>query len=397
MSELSKRIIILGGGFGGLYTALRLSEFSWENSHKPEIVLVDKSDRFLFSPLLYELVTGELQSWEIAPPFEELLADTKIHFHHGCVNQIDLEQSQVQLDNGKNLTYDKLVLALGGQTPLDFVPGAKEYAIPFRTLEDAYRLAQRLKELEQSQLDKIRVVVVGGGYSGVELACKLADRLGERGRIRIVEMSESILNTSPEFNRNAAKKALEERLVWLDLETKVEEITAETISLVYKGQVDPIPVDLVLWTVGTKVSDFIKSLSLPQNRAGKLVTNSFLQAENHPSIYVLGDLADCRDKDGQLVPATAQVAIQQADYCAWNVWASIMGRPLLPFRYQGLGEMMTLGIDNATLSSMGVKMDGTLAYLARRLLYLYRFPTLKHRLAVGFNWLSRPVLELFLS
>lgn len=397
MSELSKRIIILGGGFGGLYTALRLNELSWENSHKPEIVLVDKNDRFLFSPLLYELVTGEMQSWEIAPPFEELLADTNVHFHQGCVTQIDLSDAQVHLDNGQNLSYDKLVIALGGQTPLDFVPGAKEYAIPFRTLQDAYRLVQRLKELEQSKPEKIRVVIVGGGYSGVELACKLADRLGEKGRIRIVELSESILNTSPEFNRSAAKKALEERLVWLDLETKVEEITADTISLVYKGQVDTIPVDLVLWTVGTKVSDFIKCLPLPQNQAGKLVTNSFLQAENHPSIYVLGDLADCRDQDGQQVPATAQVALQQADYCAWNLWASIMGRPLLPLRYQGLGEMMTLGIDNATLSSFGLKLDGNLAYLARRLLYLYRFPTLKHRLAVGFNWLTRPVLELFLE
>ncbi|ACK71509.1 FAD-dependent pyridine nucleotide-disulphide oxidoreductase [Gloeothece citriformis PCC 7424] len=397
MSELSKRILILGGGFGGLYTALRLDEFSWSNSHKPEIILVDKSDRFLFSPLLYELVTGEMQSWEIAPPFDELLANTNIRFHHGCVSDLNISDSLVHLDNQETLSYDKLVIALGGQTPLDFVPGAKEYAIPFRTLQDAYHLGQKLKELEQSNSEKIRVVVVGGGYSGVELACKLADRLGERGRIRIVELGEDILNSSPPHNRNAAKKALEERLVWIDLETKIEEITADTVSLLYKGQVDTIPADLVLWTVGTKVSDFIKSLPLPQNRAGKLVTNSFLQAENHPNIYILGDIADCRDKNGQQVPATAQVALQQADYCAWNLWASIMERPMLPFQYQGLGEMMTLGVDNATVNSLGLKLDGTLAYLTRRLLYLYRFPTLKHRLAVGFNWLTQPIMELLLD
>ncbi|MDJ0713730.1 MAG: NAD(P)/FAD-dependent oxidoreductase [Prochloraceae cyanobacterium] len=394
MNEPLKRICIVGGGFGGLYTALRLSELPWENSQKPEIVLIDKNDRFLFLPLLYELITEEMQTWEIAPPFEELLSDTSVKFYQSRVTGIDIESKQVQLENCPNLSYDKLAIALGGKTPLDIVPGAAEHAIGFRSLEDAYRLGERLRELEKSNRDKIRVSIVGGGYSGVELACKLADRLGERGRLRLVERGDKILTRSPEFNRETAKKALESKRIWLDLETEVESVSADTISLRYKGQVDTIPVDIVLWTVGTKVSELIEKLPLQQNKKGLLSINNTLQVVEAPDIFALGDAADCRDATGQQVPATAQVAVQQSDYCAWNIWASMTGRPMLPFRYQALGEMMALGTDNATLSGLGMKFDGTLAYLARRLAYLYRQPTLKHQLTVGFNWVCAPFVEL---
>ncbi|MGL5806425.1 MAG: NAD(P)/FAD-dependent oxidoreductase, partial [Xenococcaceae cyanobacterium] len=125
MIDRPMRICILGGGFGGLYTALRLSQLPWENSQSPEIVLIDKNDRFLFSPLLYELITGEMQTWEIAPPFEELLADTGILFERASVTKIDIESKLIQLDNTSELTYDKLVISMGGKTPLDIVPGAR--------------------------------------------------------------------------------------------------------------------------------------------------------------------------------------------------------------------------------------------------------------------------------
>lgn len=394
MNEQQKRICILGGGFGGLYTALRLSEFPWEDSQKPEIILIDKNEHFLFSPLLYELVTGEMQSWEIAPPFQELLADTEVKFRQNQVQKIDIESKQVHLDNNNFLNYDKLVIAMGGITPLNMVKGAADYAIPFRTLEDAYKLSEKLRQLEQSKAEKIRVAIVGGGYSGVELACKLADRLGKRGRIRIIERGETILSTSPEFNRETAQQALEEKLVWLDLETTVAELSSDTISLKYKEKIDTIPVDLVLWTVGNQVSEFTSALPLKKDSKGRLTTNSFLQAINNSDIYVLGDVADCRDAKAQQVPATAQVAIQQADYCAWNLWASLAEKPLLEFKYQALGEMMTLGADNATLNGFGLKLNGTLAYLTRRLVYLYRLPTWKHQLTVGLNWISRPLWEL---
>ncbi|NJL36843.1 MAG: NAD(P)/FAD-dependent oxidoreductase [Leptolyngbyaceae cyanobacterium SM1_4_3] len=394
MTQQPKRICILGGGFGGLYTALRLSQLPWSKLEKPEIVLVDQRDRFLFSPLLYELLTGELQTWEIAPPYTELLAGTGVHFYQAAVAGIDVQSKQVQLQDGPELSYDRLVLALGGETPLDIVPGAAEHAIPFRTIADAYRLEERLRTLEASDTDKIRVAIVGAGYSGVELACKLADRLKERGRLRLVELTDQILRSSPEFNREAVQKALEDRGVWIDLETKVEALGENTISLEYKGKVDTIPVEVVLWTVGNKVAEVVQNLPLKHNPRGQLVITPTLQAIDYPEIFALGDLAECQDAEGQKVPATAQSAFQQAEYAGWNIWASLTHRPLLPFRYQHLGEMMTLGTEEATFTGLGIKLDGQLAYVARRLAYLYRMPTLDHQLKVGLNWIARPLREM---
>jgi NADH dehydrogenase len=392
------RICILGGGFGGLYTALKLTQFPWTKSETPEIVLVDQRDRFLFSPLLYELLTGELETWEIAPPYAELLANTSIQFIQAEVAGINLDSKQVSIKDASTvLPYDYLVLAMGGETPVDLVPGAAEYAIPFRSIADAYRLEEKLRLLEQSERDKIRVAVVGGGYSGVELACKLAERLGERGRIRLIEATDQLLRTSPEFNRKTAETALQDLKVWLDLETQVESITADSISLEYRQQIDTIPVDIVLWTVGTRVKPVVRDLPLKHNQREQLVITPTLQAVDYPEIFAVGDLAECIDAEGQKVPATAQAAFQQAEYAAWNLRASITGKPLLPFRYQALGEMMTLGKDNATLAGLGVKLDGPFAYLARRLIYLYRMPTLEHQIKVGLNWIMQPVRELLSS
>ncbi|EAW37532.1 NAD(P)/FAD-dependent oxidoreductase [Lyngbya sp. PCC 8106] len=394
MTEQPTRICILGGGFGGLYTALRLNELPWQKSQQPEIILVDSRDRFLFSPLLYELLTGELQSWEIAPPFEQLLQNTNIRFCQQLVTAIDIEAQQVQLSEGEPVTYDYLVLAMGGETPLDIVPGAAEYAIPFRTLEDTYRLEERLRVLEASDRDKIRIAIAGGGYSGVELACKLADRLQERGRLRLIERDQEILRGSPSFNREAAQRALQQRRIWVDLETTVQSIEADSLALEYREQIDTIPVDVVLWTVGTKISPIVQSLPVKHNQRGQVSATTSLQVVDHPEIFALGDLADCKDVDGQTVPPTAQAAFQQADYTAWNIWASLTGRPLLPFRYQGLGEMMTLGTDDATLTGLGIKLEGQMAHLARRLIYLYRLPTLDHQVRVAFNWMTRPLQEM---
>ncbi|MFE4108282.1 NAD(P)/FAD-dependent oxidoreductase [Almyronema epifaneia] len=394
MTQSAHRICILGGGFGGLYTALSLSKLPWLAPHQAEIVLVDQRDRFLFSPLLYELVTEELQTWEIAPPYEELLANTPIRFLQSGVQGLDLAAHQVSLSDGTTLAYDRLVLAMGGETPLNLAAGVADYAIPFRTIEDAYRLKERLRELETSTAEKIRIAIVGGGYSGVELACKLADRLGDRGRIRIVEMATEILQTSSEFNRQAAEKALSERGVWLDLETTVESVTADAIALQYRGQVDTIPVELVLWTVGTRPADAAQGFELKQNQRGQILVEPTLQVVGHSDLFALGDLVACHDASGQQVPNTAQSAIQQADYAAWNVWASLSERPLLPFRYNHLGEMMTLGTHNATLTGLGMKLDGVFAHVARRLAYLYRMPTLDHQVRVGLNWMGQPLRDL---
>ncbi|ESA36259.1 nadh fad-containing subunit [Leptolyngbya sp. Heron Island J] len=394
MAVSNQRVVILGGGFGGLYTALALSKLPWDKVTKPEITLVDQRDRFLFAPLLYELVSDELQTWEIAPPYAELLAGTGIKFHQSGVAGIDAAANSVCLKDDTVLPYDYLVLALGGETPMDMAPGVKEHAIAFRTLNDAYALKERLREIENSDADKIRVAVVGGGYSGVELVCKLAERLGERGRLRIIERGTAILQNSPAFNQKAAQDALTEKGIWIDYETTVTEVGVDTISLEYKDQTDVLPVELVLWTVGNRVNSLVASLPFEKNERQQLKIQPTLQLLNQDHIFAIGDLADGKDADGNMVPTTAQAALQQADYTAWNIWGALTGRPPLPFRYQHLGEMMTLGSDSATLAGLGLKLDGTAAHIARRLTYLYRMPTFEHQLRVGLNWISQPLREL---
>jgi NADH:ubiquinone reductase (non-electrogenic) len=392
MSNSPARICILGGGFGGLYTALRLSQLPWEPQTAPQIVLIDQQDRFLFAPFLYELVTGEMQTWEVAPPFSELLAATSVRFLQAQITGLDPNQKQVYLQESGPLEYDQVVIALGGSQPAPPIPGLKERAFSFRSLTDVTRLKERLKALEQSGAEKIRVAIVGGGYSGVELACKLADRLGERGRLRLIERSDTVLSTSPEYNRLAALAALESKGVWIDYNTEIVSLGAEEMTLRFQGQEETLPVDLLLWTAGTGVSDLIRGLPLPHSDSERLPVNTYLQVQDHPDIYALGDGAVGVDASGQRVPSTAQVAFQQADYCAWNLWASLTGRPLLPFRYQALGEMLALGTDSAALSGLGVKLSGPLAAMARRLVYLYRFPTWEHQVTVGINWLAQPWL-----
>lgn len=386
-------ICILGGGFGGLYTALRLQQLDWGNVQR-KIILVDKSDRFVFTPLLYELLTGEMTAWEVAPTFQDLLQGTNIEFRQGTVESINLATQSVQVSGYEPINYDKLVLSLGGETPIGNTPGVAEYTIPFRNLNDVNRLEGRLRQLETSDQEKIRVAIVGAGFSGVELACKLADRLGEKGRIRLVELGTKILPAAIEFNQTAAQAALSTRKVWIDLETSVKEVTATELALEYREQVDRIPVDVVLWTVGNQANPVVANLVFERNLRGQIKTLPTLQTVDRPEVYALGDLAEVIDADGNKIPATAQSALQQADFAAWNIWSQTLNKPLLPFRYTNLGEMMALGNNSATLSGLGVQLDGTAAYLARRLVYLYRLPTLNHQIQVGLHWIGQPIAQL---
>ena len=385
-------ICILGGGFGGLYTALRLQQLDWGNIQR-KIILVDKSDRFVFTPLLYELLTGEMTAWEVAPTFQDLLKGTNIEFRQGSVESIDLTTQSVQVAGYEPINYDKLVLSLGGETPIGNTPGVAEHTIPFRNLNDVNRLEGRLRQLETSDAEKIRVAIVGAGFSGVELACKLADRLGDRGRIRLVELGTKILPAAIEFNQTAAQTALSSRKVWIDLETKVHEVTATELAMEYREHVDRIPVDVVLWTVGNQVNPVVADLTFERNLRGQIKTLPTLQTVDRPEVYALGDLAEVIDADGNHIPATAQSALQQADFAAWNIWSQTLNKPLLPFRYTNLGEMMALGSNSATLSGLGVQLDGTWAYLARRLVYLYRLPTLNHQIQVGLHWIGQPIAQ----
>ena len=391
MQQPQLHICLVGGGFGGLYTALRLNQLPWNPQAKPRITLIDKKDHFLFAPLLFEYLNEELQSWEIAPPFAELLTDSNIEFKQAEVIGFELDRQKIYLGNQTQISYDFLVLASGMATPTNTIVGAQEYALPFRTLSDARKVREKLKSLLNLDLDKIRIAIVGGGYSGIELACKIADLLGDRGRIRIIEKGDEILKHSSKFNQESSKRVLEKKHIHIDTNTSVESITSNTISLLHRGQVSILPVELVLWTVGNTVPELITNISLEKNGQGLLDVNQFLQVKGHDFIYALGDIAQIN----QDIPKTAQAAIQQADFCAWNIWASINNKPLLPFRHSALGEMLSLGIDDASISGLGINLEGILGYLTRRMVYLYRLPTLKHQMNVGLHWLTQPILKNF--
>jgi NADH dehydrogenase len=392
-----KRICILGGGFGGLYTALELSQQEWRE--RPEITLVDRDRQFLFTPLLYELVTGEMEAWEIAPEFSTLLADTDVQFCQGAVAQVSVDNRSVELEDGTRLDYDYLVLALGGATAYGGVTGAADFALPFRELADAQRLKEALTQWESAG-DRLTLAIVGAGASGVELACKLADRLGIGADIRLLDRGNELLRTFQPDSRTFAERALRDRGVTVQLDTQVLEVGSDFIRLRQHDTETCLPVTGVLWTAGTMVAPAIANLPLPKGDRQRILTTPTLQVLDRPEIFALGDLAEGKDAIGQVIPATAQAAFQQASYCAWNVWALAMSsvsgepdRPLLPFRYWPLGEMLSLGTDSASLAGLGLALDGPLGYLARRLIYLVRLPTLQHQMRVGWHWVAKPVMD----
>lgn len=389
------RICIVGGGFGGLYTALYLRRFPLLRSERCQITLFEQKNHFLFTPLLYELVTGELKIWQIAPSFKKLLANTNIEFCQQRIQGVDLETRQIKLQGGSCIAYDYLVLAVGGEMRSHSIPGATEYAYPFRTLADAERLKERLQCLEISEQKQIQVAIAGGGPNGVELAGKIADRLKGRGQVILIERGKQILKTFDSAAITAAAyRSLASRGVRVELETSITSIGVNQITLERHGQVDTLPVDLVLWTVGSQSIDWVSQLPCQHNSQGQLLALPTLQLMDYPEVFALGDLADVRNAQGKRAPATAQAAFQQADCAARNIWAAIAGRSLKRFRYLHLGDMLTLGTNAAIVSSFGVTLKGSLACIIRRLIYIQRLPTLPHRLQVLRDEIASWVLKL---
>ncbi|XP_074320980.1 alternative NAD(P)H-ubiquinone oxidoreductase C1, chloroplastic/mitochondrial [Silene latifolia] len=428
------RVCILGGGFGGLYTALRLESLVWPDDKRPQVLLIDQSERFVFKPMLYELLSGEVDEWEVAPRFTDLLANTGIQFIQDRVKHLNpfvgnSSQSYscagtVQLESELLIEYDWLVLALGAEPKLDIVPGAIEYALPFSTFEDACKVNDKLKAVERKNFGKgspVRVVIVGCGYSGVELAATVSERLQANGIVQAINAETTICPTAPPGNREAALKVLSERNVQLFLgylvnsvqraaDVKVLDQSVEQDPEKFVVEIQPtvrgldgqiLEADLVLWTVGNKprlpeLEPSGKSYFLPLNGRGQAETDETLRVKGHPRIFALGDSSALRDSSGKLLPSTAQVAFQEADFAGWNIWAAINDRPLLPFRFQNLGEMMTLGRNDAAVTPSfidGLTLEGPVGHAARKLAYLIRLPTDEHRVKVGISWFAKTAID----
>ncbi|KAJ3695866.1 hypothetical protein LUZ60_001243 [Juncus effusus] len=419
------RVCILGGGFGGLYTALRLESLFWPDDNKPQVVLVDQSDKFVFKPMLYELLTGEVDAWEIAPQFTDLLKNTSIQFVKDKVKLLNPSDhlrgvkkdksssaGTVYLQSGTSIEYDWLVLALGAETKLDLVPGSADFAIPFSTLEDALRVDKELKRLETERSEKIKVAIVGLGYAGVELAATISERLQGNGMVYAINSAPIICPLAPPGNREAALKVLELRNIQLFLGYFVKcikEASSENLKR-YVLELQPaqrgaksevLEVDLVLWTVGatsaiSRLQPQEQIPAIPLNGRGQVETEETLRVKGHFRTFAIGDSAALRDPSGKLLPSTAQVAFQQADFAGWNLWAAINDRPLLPFRFQNLGEMMILGKNDAAVTPSfieGLTLDGPIGHAARKFAYLLRLPTDEHRVKVGFSWFTKTAVD----
>ncbi|MEG3436889.1 NAD(P)/FAD-dependent oxidoreductase [Pannus brasiliensis CCIBt3594] len=385
-------ICIVGGGFGGLYTALSLSGRPAVRSGQWRITLIEPKDHFLFTPLLYELITGELQRWEIAPSYRQLLAGTKIRWENRACRAIDFPNRQVRLDDGESVRYDYLVLAAGTRNRIPAIEGLAEHALTFRSLEDVERLQNTLHLLETETRAPARVAVIGGGPNGVELACKVADRLGDRGKVTLIERNSEILLNFSKGVRVASYRSLLARDITLYLNTALEKVTANSIVAV-KGDIREIlDADLVIWTAGTEARDWIAAIDRPKNDRGQLFVRPTLQLLDDPEVFAVGDIAEIYGGK-QRIPATAQAAYQASAIVASNLVGAIEKRSLKTYRYLHLGDMLTLGRKRALVSSFGLNIGGRLADITRRFVYILRLPTKRQKIKVLQHWLKNILLK----
>ncbi len=379
----SKAVVVVGGGFGGLITALSLSSCK----ERPSIVLIEPRARFVFLPLLYELLSGELEVWEVAPNYKTLLADRGIVLIDQMVKTIDLEKSFLSTESGQLINFAQLVLSTGSQPNNFGVPGVEENSCMFNQLEDVETIKKLILRLNSSQKEGQNLVIIGAGPTGVELACKIADLLDSKIQIHLIEMGDRILPNSKSFNREQIESALNKKSIQLHLNTRVIKITKtnlELIDLTKKvEQAFSLNCAGVVWTAGTKPSipSGLPSTSL---KDGKVLINSQLEIEGCSNVYAIGDIAMNLDSP---VPASAQVAMQQGEHLAKNLILRRAAKELTAFQFVDRGEMLSMGLGEATITGMGFTISGSIAFQMRRMAYLSKFPNISLGLRSAGAWL----------
>ncbi|MDX6611091.1 MAG: demethylphylloquinone reductase [Blastocatellia bacterium] len=390
------RIVIVGGGFGGVFTALDLAGSG-------EVTLISDEDHFLFTPMLYEYVSGEVEAWHIAPAYKELL-DENVNFVRGAATDIDLSARHVVVNNrSEPIPYDVLVLALGGITNYAGVSGAEEFAIPFRKLAHADRLRQRMIDAldhippslpPQDVREALTFAVVGGGASGIELSTKMADLLRDafrrralhgEPRVLVIEMGDRVVPGMGEEIREFVDKALLESRVEVHTETRVTGVGPHSITLEHGGTQRKLQTAAVVWVAGVRPNPLLDKLDIEKDRRGLIVVEPTLQVPGHENVFALGDIALFNDVVPTLA-GTAQLAFQEASLLGRNVRAFQAGEKLHTKSFVELGEALSLGTDRAAILAGGQVLSGALARQARFAMYTSRMPTWHHRLRVGASW-----------
>jgi demethylphylloquinone reductase len=409
MPAAEPRIVIIGGGFGGLFTALDLAGTG-------SVTLISDEDHFLFTPMLYEYLSGEVEEWHIAPKYSELL-DENIRTVQGAVSNIDLPQKRVTLEaSGEQIQYDILVLAVGGVTNYAGVPGAEEFAIPFRKIAHADLLRSRMVAAldhvppnlpPQDTRRALTFAVAGAGASGVELSTKMADLLRDaferraltgEPRVLVIEMGPKIVPGMGDKIREFVAEALTESRVEVHTLTRVVQITKDRVTVEHNGARTDIETAAVVWTGGVRVNPLIDRLAIEKTDRGLILVEPTLQVRANENIFALGDIAFYKDATPTLA-GTAQLALQEARLAARNVRALIEGAQLHTKHFEEMGEAVSLGTERAAVLAGGKAFGGPLARQARFALYTSRLPTWHHRLKVGASWFfegttPRPLLPL---
>ncbi len=404
-TQNKKRILILGGGFGGMYTAMHLDRTLAHDSDI-EVTLVGQDNFFLFTPMLHEVAACDLDITHIVSPVRKLLK--RVQFFCGEVQAIDLEGRRVLVAHGSDnhthwLEYNHLVLALGSVTNFYNLPGLEEHALTMKTLGDAIHLRNRvIATLEEAdsecaasaRSEMLSFVVAGGGFAGVETIAAINDfarealpfypNLSEAMiQMVLVHPGEVILpELGPELGAYAQQK-LTERGIEIRSKTRVMSIKNGCVCL---SDGSRIMTNTLIWTAGTAHHALLSSLPCQMDR-GRVLVNSDLEVPEWFGVWALGDCACVPDpRTGKPYPPTAQHAIRQAKTLAENIEASLRSRARRPFVFNTIGQLATIGRRNGVARVFGINFSGFLAWWMWRTIYLSKLPRLEKKVRVALDW-----------
>jgi NADH dehydrogenase len=397
---MSARILILGGGFGGLYTAL---EANRRLRGAAEITLIDRNEYFLYTPLLHQIVSEILKPHHLARPLRRLLPKS-VNFVQTRATGVEIDEQIVETEAGR-LPYDYLVVALGSVPNFFNIPSVQENAFQFKWLPDALRLHDHLLDRFQQASedpgrapDLLRTVITGAGCTGIELVTELHDWMRgpllrrfpqvpkEAVHLLLVEALEHLLCPMDPVLMKRAAQELVTREIDARLGTLVKEVGPDWARLRHGDEERDIPSGTVVWAAGIKPNPLLKDLPLAFDPRGRIVVNETLQVPGHENVLAIGDLAAFPDAQrGSLAP-TAQVAVQQAPAAARVLGALIEGREPEPFRFKRLGEVVDVGHSAALTDAFGGHFSGYPGWLLGRTIHLAKLPDWGDRATVAWEW-----------
>ncbi len=392
MKSIQKPIVIVGAGFAGMTFALNLKNL---NPSLP-ILVVDSETNFIFKPLMYEVLSKEIRNWEATPKFANIFSDAGVTFLRNCLTKISFKENILEFSDELKLSYQYLVICTGSIPNSFFIKGVDENCYFFNDVHDLNKLNSFLKKSQDTALHK-KLFIVGGGPSGVELACKIKDIFTDQFEINVIEKSNDILNKNKIFNREQAEKALEKRKINVLLNSTVKEVSETKISISSEFGITSLDKDIVIWTAGVKPNLSYLETDQITKKFGRILVNNNFQIENHKNCFAIGDISVIEGMED--LPITAQVAMQEGNHLANNLELLIQGKDPLPFEFQDNGEMISLGIGEASISGLGVTLSGKLAFEARRLIYASKLPDITESLKSASSWIfqKKSIFKKFLK